>query len=108
MPTRGHLRIKLLSRGPGEIGPGHVVPPKVVGAVGCVPGVVTARPGQGARKGRVEVIECPSDDGVVVEGDVEANDADGKTDACGERGNGKAEPFSVPCMGLAVGTELNL
>lgn len=79
--TSIHSRVKLFSRGPGEVGPGHVALPKVVGAVRGVPGVVTARPGQGAREGGVEVVESPGYDGVVVEGDVEADDADGKADA---------------------------
>lgn len=77
------LRVELFSGGPGEVGPGHVAPPEVVGAVGCVPGVVAAGPGQGAREGRAQVVESPGDDGVVVEGDVEANDANGKADAWG-------------------------
>jgi len=93
--TRGHLRIKLFGGGPGDVGPGHVAPPEVVGAVGRVPGVVAARPGQGAREGRVEVVESPGDDGVVVEGDVEADDANGEADAWGEK-PGLVQPLLCP------------
>lgn len=91
--TSTHSRVKLLGRGPGEVGPGHVALPKVVGAVRGVPGVVTAGPGQGAREGGVEVVESPGNDGVVVEGDVEADDADGKADAW--EGQGWAQPWDT-------------
>lgn len=91
------LRVKLLGGGPGEVGPGHVALPEVVGAVRGVPGVVTARPGQGAREGGVEVVESPGDDGVVVEGDVEADDADGKANAWEKQD--RAQPW-----GTALGT----
>lgn len=103
--TYMHLRIKLFSRGPGEVGPGHIASPKVVGAGRCVPGVVAARPGQGAREGRVEVVESPGNDGVVVEGDVQANDANSKADAWGKRGPDSAAHVG-PALSLAPGTWL--
>lgn len=99
------LRIKLFGGGPGEVGPGHVAPPEVVGAVRRVPGVVAARPGQGAREGRVEVVESPGDDGVVVEGDVQANDANSKADAWGKRGADSAARAG-PALSLSTGTRL--
>lgn len=46
-----HLRIKLLGRGMGVVIPGHVVGAEVVGAVGRVPDVVAAGPGQRAGEG---------------------------------------------------------
>lgn len=72
-----HLRVKFLCWRPGEIRPGDVVHPEVVGAVGGVPNIVTVCPGQDAGEGGVEVEERPRDDGVVVEGDIQGDDADG-------------------------------
>lgn len=65
-----HLRIKLFCWRLREGGPSHVALSKVVGAVGGVPGIVTACPGQGTSEGGVEIIQGPGDDGVVVEGDI--------------------------------------
>lgn len=76
-----HLRVKLLGWWAGVICPCHVVLAKVVGAVFRVPCIVTACPWQSAAKWWVEVEQCPCDDGVVVEGDVQCDDADGETDA---------------------------
>lgn len=74
--TYMHLRVKFLCRRPGGIGPSDVVLPKVIGAVRGVPHVVAVGPGQDAGEGRVEVEEGPGDDGVVVEGHIERDDAD--------------------------------
>ena len=79
--THIHSRVELLRGGFGGVGPGDVVSAKVVGAVRRVPGVVTAGPGQGGGEGGVEVEEGPGDDGVVVEGHVQGDDADGVPDA---------------------------
>lgn len=76
-----HLRVKLLSRRARVVRPGHVILAEVVGAVFRVPRVVAARPGQSAAERWVEVEQGPRDDGVVVEWDVQRNDADGETDA---------------------------
>lgn len=59
--------------------PGDVVLGEVVGAVGSVPGVLAAGPGQLIREGGDEVVECPGHDGVVVGGNVKGDDADGVT-----------------------------
>lgn len=69
--------------------PGDVVLGEVVGAVGGVPGVLAAGPGQLVREGGDEVVECPGNDGVVVGGDVEGNDADGVANpwTVGEKGH---------------------
>lgn len=77
-----HSRVKLLSGRPGEVGPGDIVVAKVVGAVDRVPRVVTVGPRQSAGEGRVEVEEGPGNDGVVVEGHIQPDDADGKTNSC--------------------------
>lgn len=76
-----HLRVKLLSWWAWVIRPRHIVLPKVVGAVFCVPFIIAARPWKSAAEWWVEVEQGPRDDGVVVEGDVQGDDADGKTDA---------------------------
>lgn len=76
-----HLRVKLLGRWARVVGPRHVVLAKVVGAVFRVPCIVTVCPWQSAAERRVEVEQRPRDDGVVVEGDIQRNDADGETDA---------------------------
>lgn len=74
-----HLRIELLGGRDGRVGPGDVeVGGQVVGAVGRVPGVVAGGPGQGGAEGGQEVVESPGHDGVVVEGDVQCNNADGE------------------------------
>lgn len=72
-----HLRVKFLRWRPGGVGPSDVVRAKVVGAVGGVPHIVAVCPGQDAGEGGVEVEEGPGDDGVVVEGHVQSDDADG-------------------------------
>lgn len=72
-----HLRVKFLCWRPGGICPGDVVQSEVVGAVGGVPHVVAVCPGQDAGEGGVEVEERPGDDGVVVEGHIQGDDADG-------------------------------
>lgn len=74
-----HLRVKFLRWRPGGVGPSDVVCAKVVGAVGGVPHVVTVCPRQDAGERGVEVEEGPGDDGVVVEGHVQRDDADGKS-----------------------------
>lgn len=68
--------------------PSDVVLGEIVGAVASVPGVFAAGPGQLGREGGDEVVECPGYDGVVVGGDIEGNDADGKADpwTVGEKG----------------------
>lgn len=61
--------------------PGDVILGEVVGAVASVPGVLAAGPGQLVREGGDEVVERPGNDGVVVGGDIEGNDADGIANA---------------------------
>lgn len=75
--TYMHLRVKFLCWRPGGICPGDVVNPEVIGTVGGVPYIVTVCPGQDAGEGGVEVEERPGDDGVVVEGHIQGDDADG-------------------------------
>lgn len=70
-----HLRVKFLCWRPGEICPGDVVLPKIVGTVGGIPHIVTVCPGQGAGERGVEVEEGPGDDGVVVERHIQSDDA---------------------------------
>ena len=73
-----HLRIELLGRRDGGVGPGHVhVGGQVLGAVDGVPAVGAAGPRQGGAEGGQEVVQSPSHDGVVVKGNVQGNDADG-------------------------------
>lgn len=48
-------------------------------AVGRVPAVGAAAPGQRGLEGGQEVVQGPGHDGVVVEGDVERDDANRKT-----------------------------
>lgn len=77
--TYMHLHIELLSGRDGVFGPGYIqVGGQVAGAVGSVPPVVAGGPGQCGAKGGQEVIESPGHYGIVVEGNVECNDADGK------------------------------
>lgn len=84
--TYMHLRIELLGRGGGRVGPRHiVVAGHVTVTVGCVPAVGAGGPGQGGSKGCQQVVQGPGHDGVVVEGDVEGYDADGKADPCESR-----------------------
>lgn len=74
-----HLRIELLGWRRGRVCPRHVVVGgHVAVAVGRVPAVAAGGPGQGGPKRREQVVESPGHDGVVVEGDVEGDDADGK------------------------------
>lgn len=77
--TYMHLHIELLSRRDGVFGPGDIqVGGQVVGAVGSVPPVVAGGPGQCGAKGGQEVVESPGHYGIVIKGNVECNDADGK------------------------------
>lgn len=77
--TYMHLHIELLSGRDGVFGPGDIqVGGQVAGAVGSVPPVVAGGPGQCRAKGRQEVVESPGHYGIVVEGNVECNDTDGK------------------------------
>lgn len=74
-----HLRIELLGRRSGGVGPGHVhVGRQVVGAVDGVPFVAAGGPRQSGTEGGQEVVQGPGHDGVVIEGNVQGNDADGK------------------------------
>lgn len=75
--TYMHLRVKFLCRRPGGIGPGDVVHAKIVSAVGGIPHIVAVRPRQDGGEGGVEVEEGPGDDGVVIEGHIESDDANG-------------------------------
>lgn len=75
--TYMHLRVKFLCRRPGGICPGDVVHAKIVGAVGGVPHIVAVSPRQDAGERGIEVEEGPGDDGVVVEGHIQSDDADG-------------------------------
>lgn len=78
-----HSRVELLGWGGGGVGPGHVVVGgHVAVAVSRVPVVVAGAPGQRGLEGRQQVVQGPGHDGVVVEGDVERNDADGEADSC--------------------------
>ena len=76
-----HLRIELLCGGGGGVGPADVaVCVGVDFAVGGVPAVGAAGPRQGGPEAGQKVVQGPRHDGVVVEGDVERYDADGKAD----------------------------
>lgn len=75
-----HLRIELLGRRDGFIGPGNVaVGGQILLAVGRVPGVFACRPRKRRVEGGQQVIQSPGHDGVVVKGNVQGNNADGKT-----------------------------
>lgn len=75
-----HLRIELLGRRDGFVGPGHVaVGGQILLAVGRVPGVFACRPRKRSVEGGQQVIQSPGHDGVVVKGNVQSNNADGKT-----------------------------
>lgn len=87
-----HLRVKLLGWWAWVISPRHVVLPKVAGAVFRVPCIVAVRPWKSAAERWVEVEQRPRDDGVVVEGDVQRDDADGKTDAWENQRKGLGPP----------------
>lgn len=77
--TYMHLRIELLGRRRGGVGPRHVVVGGHVAiTVGRVPRVVAGGPGQGGPQWWQQVVQGPGHDGVVVEGDVEGYDADGE------------------------------
>lgn len=77
LSTYMHLRVKFFCRG-GRVGsPGGALVGEVVCAVVGVPGVFAAGPGQLTRERGDEVVQGPCHDGVVVRGNVEANDADG-------------------------------
>jgi len=85
-PTYMHLRIELLGGGGGGVGPRHVVVGgHVEVAVDRVPAVAAGGPGQRGSKGRQQVVQGPRHDGVVVEGDVEGDDADGEADPCEQK-----------------------
>lgn len=88
-----HLRVKFFRGRRGVERPADIVLGEVVGAVACVPCVPAGGPGQLAREGGDEVVECPGHDGVVVGGDVEGDDADGEPDPW--RG-GRARPSLEP------------
>lgn len=53
-----------------------------MGTVGSVPSVVAGGPGQRGTKRGQEVVEGPGHYGIVVEGNVECNNADGKAYTC--------------------------
>lgn len=96
-----HLRIELLRGGDGVRLPGHVVAAlQVVGAVDGVPRVPAAGPGQLVVEGGQEVVHRPGHDGVVIEGDVESDDADREADTCGRREGtrGRVRRGSTPKM----------
>lgn len=76
-----HLRVKLLGGRARVVRPGHIVFSEVVSAVFCVPFIITVCPGQCAAEGGVKVEQSPGDDGVIVEGYIQGNDADGETNA---------------------------
>lgn len=79
--TYMYLRIEFLRWGGGGVGPGHVVVRgHVLVAVSGVPAVGAGAPGQGGLERRQEVVQRPGHDGVVVEGDVESDDANSETD----------------------------
>lgn len=84
--TYVHLRVKLLGRWAWIVCPGYVIFPEVVSAVFCVPFIITAGPGQSAAERGVEVEQSPGDDGVIVEGHIQCNDADGETNTWQGRG----------------------
>lgn len=85
-----HLRIELLGRRDGLIGPGDVaVSGQILLAVGCVPGVFACRPRKCRVEGGQQVIQSPGHDGVVVEGNVEGNNADGKANTLKKKKNPK-------------------
>lgn len=74
-----HLRIELLSRGSGGVGPWHVVVcGHVAITVNSVPAVAAGAPGQGGLKWWQQVVQSPGHDGIVVKSYVEGYDADGK------------------------------
>lgn len=74
-----HLRIELLSRGSGGVGPWHVVVRGHVAiTVNSVPAVAAGAPGQGGLKWWQQVVQSPGHDGIVVKSYVEGYDADGK------------------------------
>lgn len=74
------LHVELLGRRGRRVGPGHVVVSgHVMVAVGRVPAVGAAAPGQRGLEGGQEVVQGPGHDGVVVEGDVERDDANRET-----------------------------
>lgn len=74
-----HLRIELLGRWDGFIGPGDVaVSGQILLAVGRVPGVFACCPWKRRVEGGQQVIQSPGHDGVVVESNVQSNNADGK------------------------------
>lgn len=78
----GTLHVELLGGRGRRVGPGHVVVSgHVMVAVGRVPAVGAAAPGQRGLEGGQEVVQGPGHDGVVVEGDVERNDANRKTNS---------------------------
>ncbi len=78
-----HLHIELFSRRDRVVGPGDIqVGGQVVGAVGSVPLVGAGGPGQRGTKGGQEVVESPGHYGIVVEGNIECNNADGKAYTC--------------------------
>lgn len=75
-----HLRIELLGRRDGFLGPGDVVVCRqIAGAVDSVPGVIASGPGKSGAKRGQQVIQSPGHDGVVVESDIQGNNADGKS-----------------------------
>lgn len=79
--TYMHLRIKFFCWGGGVRSPGDALVGEVVGAVGCVPRIVTAGPGQLLREGGNEVVQGPRHDGVVIRGNVESYNTDGKANS---------------------------
>lgn len=81
-PTYMHLRIELLGGRRGRVGPSDVlVGGQVAVAVDRVPAVGAGGPRQGGPKRRQQVVEGPRHDGVVIEGNVESYDADGKANS---------------------------
>lgn len=75
-----HLHIEFLRRRGGGVGPRHVVVRgHVLVAICSVPAVGAGTPGQGGLKRWQEVVQRPGHDGVVVEGYVEGDDANGET-----------------------------
>ena len=72
-----HLRVKFLRRRPREVGPGDVVQAKIVGAVFSIPDIVTVCPRQSCGEGGVEIEKRPSNNSVVIEGNIKGNDAYG-------------------------------
>lgn len=105
-PLSAFLHVELLRWGRGRPCPGDIAPPKVAGAVVGVPGIVTACPGQMAGEGRVQIEKGPSNDSVVAERDVQADNTNGKADACGESKVAEWHPKEEP--GLLATTRLLL